>query len=150
MLFKCPQTSDWSSHLTDYKVRNKYVQSYGSTKNWIMLDIPDTNNITVIQMKGPYRKVSIFNIYNDCTHSRNETILQRYIKKNANTILGTKNHHMIWAGDFNRHHPLWDNNKDTYLFTQQAIRAAEGLIELIAMFNLDMALPKKIPPSSIW
>ena len=52
---------------------------------------------------------------------------------------------MIWAGNFNRHHPLWDNDKDTHLFTQQATRAAEELIELIAMFNLDMVLPKGTP-----
>jgi hypothetical protein len=52
---------------------------------------------------------------------------------------------MIWAGDFNRHHPLWDNGEDTHLFTQQANRIAEGLIGLIADFDLVMALPKGIP-----
>ena len=52
---------------------------------------------------------------------------------------------MLWAGDFNRHHPLWDNDKDTHLFTQQASRPMEGLIELIATYNLTMALPKGIP-----
>ena len=52
---------------------------------------------------------------------------------------------MIWAGNLNRHHPLWDNDKDTHLFTQQATRAAEGLIEVIATFNLDMTLPKGTP-----
>jgi hypothetical protein len=52
---------------------------------------------------------------------------------------------MIQAGDFNRHHPLWDNNEDIHLFTQQANRFAEGIIELIAAYNLIMALPKGIP-----
>ena len=52
---------------------------------------------------------------------------------------------MLWAGDFNRHHPLWDNDEDTHLFTQQAITRAEGLIELIATYDLTMVLPKGFP-----
>ena len=83
-----------------------------NTENWKALDIPGTNNITAIQLKGPYRFISIFNIYNDCTHSRNKCILQKYIQDHSNSKLATENHHMLWAGDFNRHHPLWDNDED--------------------------------------
>src|ERR1700678_1782695 len=115
------------------------------TNSWAALDITGTNDITGVQLKGPYGSLSIFNIYNDCTHSRNEATLQKYIHDHANLILGTENHHMIWAGDFNRHHPLWDNDGDPHLFTQQAIRFAEGIIELIAAYNLIMALLKGIP-----
>ena len=52
---------------------------------------------------------------------------------------------MIWAGDFNRHHPLWDRDEDIHLFTQQANNRAENLIELLATYDLAMALPKGIP-----
>ena len=52
---------------------------------------------------------------------------------------------MIWAGDFNRHHPMWDNDNDIHLFTNQATRQAAGLIELIANYELNMTLPKGIP-----
>lgn len=41
------------------------------TKDWLVLDIPGTNNIMVTQLKGCYGKLSTFNIYNNCTHSRN-------------------------------------------------------------------------------
>ena len=122
-----------------------WVNKKLNTKDWIILDIPETNDITAIQLKGPYRKLSIFNIYNDCTHSRNKVILNTYIRSNSNIILETDNHHMIWAGDFNRHHPLWDDNKDIHLFTHQAIRRAEGLIEIMADYNLAMTLLKGIP-----
>ena len=40
------------------------------TKDWTIIDIPDTNDLTAIQLKGPYGKLTIFNIYNNCTHSR--------------------------------------------------------------------------------
>ena len=122
-----------------------WVNRKMDTNSWAALDITGTNDITGVQLKGPYGLLSIFNIYNDCTHSRNEATLQKYIHDHANLILGTENHHMIWAGDFNRHHPLWDNDEDTRLFTQQAIRFAEGIIELIAAYDLIMALPKGIP-----
>ena len=52
---------------------------------------------------------------------------------------------MIWAGDFNRHHPLWDRDEDTHLFSRPALRAAENLIGLLAEHNMEMALPKGIP-----
>ena len=89
--------------------------------------------------------ISIFNIYNDCTHSRNENALNSFIMNNRPQILATNNHHRIWAGDFNRHHLLWDNNTDTHLFTQQATAQAASLIELLASYNLNMVLPKGTP-----
>ena len=122
-----------------------WVNRKMDTNSWAALDIQDTNDITGVQLKGPYGSLSIFNIYNDCTHSRNEAKLQTYIQDHADLILGTENHHMIWVGDFNRHHPLWDNDEDVRLFTQQANRIAEGLIGLIAAYDLVMALPKGIP-----
>ena len=49
--------------------------------------------------------------------------------------------HILWCGDFNRHHPLWDDEADEWLFTPQAIREADTLIEMIADKGLKMALP---------
>jgi ribonuclease HI/endonuclease/exonuclease/phosphatase family metal-dependent hydrolase len=122
-----------------------WVNKELDTKDWTELAVPDTNDVTAIQLGGPYGTISIFNIYNDCTHSRTEAALRRFVQDNANLILATENHHMIWAGDFNRHHPLWDRDEDTHLFTPQASRLAEGLIGLIATYDLDMVLPKGIP-----
>ena len=121
-----------------------WVNKKLNTKNWKALNIPGTNNITAIQLKGQYGKISIFNIYNDCNHPRNERTLWQYIHNNFNQLTGQASDSMIWAGDFNRHHPLWDRDKDTHLFTQQATRAAEELIELLATYNMSMTLPKGI------
>ena len=122
-----------------------YVNKTLKTDDWIILDIPNTNDITAIQLKGPYGKLSIFNIYNDCTHSRNEAHLRRFINDHSADLIGTENHHMLWAGDFNRHHLLWDRDEDTHLFTQEAMRSAERLIETCATYELAMALPKGLP-----
>ena len=122
-----------------------WVNKKIDTNKWEEIQIPGTIDITAIHLHGPYGAISIFNIYNDCTHSRNETFLRNYIQENSRSILATENHHMIWAGDFNRHHPLWDNDEDIHLFMQQADRFAQGLIGLLATYDMDMALPKGVP-----
>ena len=119
-----------------------WVNKKLDTKDWLILDVPGTNDITAIQLEGPYGKISLFN---DCTHSRNEAALRRYLHNHSHNILATENHHMLWAGDFNRHHPLWDDDKDVHLFTLQAIRKAEELIELLATYDLTLTLPKGAP-----
>jgi hypothetical protein len=52
---------------------------------------------------------------------------------------------MVWAGDFNRHHLLWEKDEDVHLSTRQALRDAEGLIGLLADYEMQMVLPKGIP-----
>ena len=96
-----------------------WVNKQLETTNWKILDIQNTRDITAIQLKGEYGKISIFNIYNDCTHSRNEEILNNYLTDNRRELMEENDNHMIWAGDFNRHHPLWDDDKDVHLFTNQ-------------------------------
>jgi len=48
-------------------------------------------------------------------------------------------------GDFNRHHPYWDNPSNLRLFTDSATVAAELLIEVVEEARLEMALPSGIP-----
>ena len=54
-------------------------------------------------------------------------------------------HHVIWVGDFNRHHPAWDSLEDTRLFTKNALDATEVLIRMMAELRLDPALPAGMP-----
>ena len=122
-----------------------WVNKHLETKSWKIIDVRNTNDITAIQLMGTYGKITIFNIYNDCTHSRTERTLSNFLEANRDTIAEGNDTHMLWAGDFNRHHPLWDDDKDTHLFTRQALRNAEGLIELMADHAMEMTLPKGIP-----
>lgn len=55
------------------------------------------------------------------------------------------NVHSIWLGDFNRHHPHWDNPNDTRLFTRDAINDAELLIVAVAEAGMEMVLPSGTP-----
>jgi hypothetical protein len=54
------------------------------------------------------------------------------------------NDYVVGTGEFNRHHPLWDNGKDEQLFTNEAIVNADLLINWLIDWNMDMPLPKGI------
>jgi len=53
--------------------------------------------------------------------------------------------HNLWVGDFNHHHPHWDDRNDARLFTTEALEAANFLIDAVSALGLHMALPGGIP-----
>ena len=55
-----------------------------------------------------------------------------------------ENERYIWLGDFNCHHPLWDEERNVHLFTKSAMEATQPLLNMIARYNMKMALPKDI------
>ena len=109
------------------------------------LTIPGNNDLTAIQIITGNIKISIFNIYNDCTHSATLTQLCQYMEEVWLNIGLGANNHILWCGDFNKHHPLWDDKADEHLFTPQALREAAILIGLLADEGLEMALLKGVP-----
>src|SRR5882724_9700853 len=52
--------------------------------------------------------------------------------------------HTIWLGDFNLHHPMWDKGRNRHLFTRENLDRSQPLIDTIAEFDLQMALPKDV------
>ena len=122
-----------------------WVSSSLKTRDWKILGIPNTNDITAIQLSGDHGQLTIFNIYNDCTNTNTENALCAYLLDQARAILPDDNTKMLWAGDFNRHHPLWDRDEDSHLFTTQATRVAEKLVSMLADYSMGMPLSKGIP-----
>lgn len=53
--------------------------------------------------------------------------------------------HIIWLGDFNRHHPQWDKLRNAHLFTQENLDKAQTLIEHTDNLDLYMILPRYTP-----
>ena len=118
------------------------IRSDINTESWNQLDFP-SSDVTAIQVKGEWGLLTLINVYND--GNNNETINK--LSRFQQTIRGAAQEeeeartHTIWLGDFNRHHPHWDDPSDTRLFTSEATRAAEVLIETLAENDLVMALP---------
>lgn len=112
-----------------------------STNSWTALPI-DCPDITAIQITGEWGVCRIFNIYNDQKHSRNLTALNRFLltsesQQRTNDSPATED---IWLGDFNRHSPMWDEARNTQLFTRSALREAQQLIDMAVTWNMHMAL----------
>jgi endonuclease/exonuclease/phosphatase family metal-dependent hydrolase len=106
----------------------------------------NSSDITAIRLLSDFGQVRIFNIYNDCTHSRTLECLEHYLLTSpavpvAEDIL----QHDIWVGDFNRHDPMWESPDNPQLFTTANIDAAEILINILANFAMNMVLEPGIP-----
>ena len=122
------------------------VRAQISTDSWNQLDFP-LSDVMVVQLSSTWGKLTIFNIYNEGECNNTINLLTKYQKDNHRSLesscVGAA--HQIWLGDFNRHHPYWDDPRDSRLFTNAAMGAAKALIEAVADAGLDMALPSGIP-----
>jgi ribonuclease HI len=116
------------------------------TDQWKQIDFP-SSDVTVIQLSGERGSMLIFNIYNDCNKNDTIHLLEAFHHSNRTPRSDMSNNMetTIWLGDFNRHHPHWDNPNDDRLFTRPAISDAEVLINAVAEAGLDLALPPGIP-----
>jgi ribonuclease HI len=122
------------------------IRSTYNTDSWEQIDFP-SGDVTIIALKGTWGKLILFNIYNE--GNRNDTIhlLKQFHRTRPDVIENAEfgETHILWVGDFNRHHPHWDDPNDTRLFTPLALRAAEVLIEAVASLGLELALPSGLP-----
>ncbi|KAF5325927.1 hypothetical protein D9611_000195 [Ephemerocybe angulata] len=103
-----------------------------STNSWEPLEMGDALDITGSS------------VYYNCTHNRTEETLRKYIDDNKQEIYGNGGH-VIWAGDFNRHHPMWDDDRDDRLFTRKALDDVEELIGFAAEWGIEQVLEKGTP-----
>ena len=119
-----------------------------STNNWHQVDITDTNDLVAIQLDGPFGVATIINIYNDQNYSTTLTrsdMALTDIKNSLPALPPLHEHYVVWAGDFNRHHPRWDEERNRHMFTAKAMDESQYLIDITDEHHLDMALPKDIP-----
>ena len=132
-------TSRWhviypSSHLADDSACRTVilVNAVLDTNVWAQVPLEGSNDISVLQFWLPQgRRLMIFNVYNDCTHQNTLTVLRTFMLHHSASMLALENDHMMWCGDFNRHHPLWDEERNSHLLTAGASSAAQPLIALL-------------------
>ena len=53
--------------------------------------------------------------------------------------------HIIWVGNFNRHHPCLDWEEDQHLFMPNALEAAKHLLSTVTDWSMCMVLPPRTP-----
>jgi hypothetical protein len=78
-----------------------------NANTWTQTPFPSPD-VVIIQLRGPYSQCTLINIYNNGNSDHTINLLTTFLEDNIQTIKPSENDHMLWIGDFNRHHPLWE------------------------------------------
>lgn len=125
-----------------------------SKNNWHIVPIKSPN-VMAIEIIGTFGKVRLYNIYNPGDSEATLHFLERHMATENNERRNRGHHiaqgentehneHIVWMGDFNRHHPMWEMPHNTHLFTAANLDAAGTLINLLSLYNLIWVLPPAI------
>ncbi len=122
-----------------------FVNVAVSTNSWAPLAV-DSPDVTAIEMRTDARCVCIFNIYNDCNNDNALDALRRAVERvKAEKENDERELVLVWVGDFNRHHTAWEEPRNYGLCGGANREAAERLLDLTEDFEMEMALPARIP-----
>ncbi|KAF9499981.1 hypothetical protein BDN71DRAFT_1427609 [Pleurotus eryngii] len=84
------------------------ISTYIKSDHYIQLLI-DSLDIVGSDIKcGPEEWLHIINIYNDCNHDCSMQAVKSFLLGESQRRAASIHAHMIWAGNFNRHHWTWD------------------------------------------
>ena len=140
LVFNIPQNT-----LNQQRKKNMLHDPNEQKVNWTTLDIRSTD-ITAVKIKTHNCVVLIFNLYCNCTHNNSLLKSKEYMQQEATQITqNEQNTSMIWLGDFNWHHPQWDEERNSHLFTQQNLGAAQTLVNTTIKRNMHTTPPKNLP-----
>ncbi len=126
-LGKTITSRDWTLiYLSTHKKEPKkthivtLMRSNLPTESWEQVEF-QSRDVTTVKLSREWGKLIIFNIYNDCQHDHTIHKLTKFHRDNHKMWmeggLEDQAYHLMWVGDFNRHHPTWDNLEDNRLFT---------------------------------
>ncbi|KAF5367638.1 hypothetical protein D9615_010583 [Tricholomella constricta] len=131
-------------HRRDGSTRSRsilLINSNIATDSYTLLDIPSTD-ITAVRFNGAHGHLSIINVYNDCTQNDSLTTLSNYLSSSLPQARPSPRDHMLWLGDFNRHHPLWESADNRHLNSSEP--AIRPLLDLLRDYEMELALPPTI------
>src|SRR5882724_662344 len=112
---------------------------------WSQADLR-SSDITAVQLHTVRGKLLIINMYNEGHQQQGmKQVTQLLRARERCDNASTSDHQIIWVGDFNLHHPMWDKGRNLHLFMRENLEKSQHLIDAIAEFDLQMALPKDIP-----
>ena len=107
------------------------------TNNWEDVSLA-SNDVTGVCLHRPLGAICILNIYNDCKNNRSLKVVEEFMRRKYHgaEVRTNMREKIIWLGDLNRHHPLWDEERNAHLFTKAALEAAQPLIDMISIHDM--------------
>jgi hypothetical protein len=101
------------------------------------------SDIAAVHFRGDNSHLLLFNIYNEITNNDTLTCLDQFTDLNAPLIHPSLSDCILWLGDFNCHHPMWEEESNKWLFEPEGF--ISPLINLLYKNDMLLALPKGIP-----
>jgi Endonuclease-reverse transcriptase len=118
-----------------------FINALLSLELYQQVKIP-SNEITAVHFQNAHTSLTLFNIYNPPESNMALKTLEEWLLSDNWMTLQPDDQQMIWAGDFNKHNPLW-SGPDFPHRTQQS--DTELLVELLATYDLRLQLPEGTP-----
>ena len=122
-----------------------FVSTALDTNQWSQIHIPNTRDMVAVQVTGEFGSITIYNVYMACDSAESIKRLGGHMASRWQGPQPTGDSYTLWGGDFNHHHPMWDEERNSHLFTAAALREADKLLALVADYGMEMLLPKDIP-----
>lgn len=134
-----------TGHYRDQAKRSRALTMINSRlTGWeqVAVNSPD---VVAVKLKTKEKELMVVNIYGDINNSDAFTAAEEATRKEKEKTSGNENLDIIWLGDFNRHHPAWDEPRNSQLFTKENLDKAQELINITDELGLQMILPAEIP-----
>ena len=133
-------------HDTTARVRSvTLVSDRLSTNAWAAIPL-GSMDVTALSLDCGDTVLLLYNIYLDQHNDQAlHAMANSTAKKQAAAARQGKNCEVIWLGDFNRHHPAWDEERNHHLFTAAACQRAQTLLDRLQRFHMEMALAQGVP-----
>jgi hypothetical protein len=114
------------------------------TDSWSQMRF-DSPDAVALEFRDDFRTLRMVNIYNDGDHDETLRALRDFMRDAQRNRPPMGPVHYLWLGDFNRHSALWDEIRNSHLFTADAARAVTPLLQLLGHYNMKMPLPQGVP-----
>ena len=102
-----------------------------------------STDVTGIRIRTDTGRVTLINVYNDCTHNAAMDEVDGYLTHMFPEGHIPDDEHVIMAGDFNRHHNWWEEERNAHLTSSEGM--IRPLLDVLYKFDLKMALPENTP-----
>lgn len=106
----------------------------------IQFDNPDVTGVCITQGA---QKLILINVYNDCNNNKSVDSVNEFLERKFPDDHVPDDTHIILAGDFNRHHTWWEEDRNAHLASSEA--SIQPLLDVIYRFDFRMALPPGRP-----
>ena len=101
------------------------------------------SDVTAVRFMGDHSSLSLFNIYNKITNNDTISCLDSFLDRHKQLVRPSITDSVVWLGDFNRHHPLWEDDSNKRLF--ESTEYITPLLNLLYKNEMLLVLPKCIP-----